>query len=102
MGCSKSSSYRKIHSNTGLPQKTRKISNKQPNLPPKRIRKRKTKSKVSKRKEIMKIREVINKIEIRKIIQKINKTKRSFFERINKIKKEVKKENREKCIPLQF
>ena len=35
----------------------------------------------------MKIREVINKIEIRKIIQKINKTKRSFFERINKINK---------------
>ena len=34
-----------------------KISNKQPNLPPKRIRKRRTnKPKVSKRKEIIKIR----------------------------------------------
>ena len=29
-------------SDTGLPQKTRKISNKQPNLPLKRIRKRRT------------------------------------------------------------
>ena len=29
----------KVHSDTGLTQKARKISNKQPNLPPKRIRK---------------------------------------------------------------
>ena len=28
MGCSKSSSKREVYSNTGLPQKTRKISNK--------------------------------------------------------------------------
>ena len=47
-------------------KKTRKISNKQPNLPPKRIRKRRTKPKVSRRKEIIKIREEINKIEILK------------------------------------
>ena len=33
---------RKVHRDTGLPQKTRKISNKQPNLPPKRIRNRRT------------------------------------------------------------
>ena len=32
MGCSKSSSKRKAHSDIGLPQETRKISNKQPNL----------------------------------------------------------------------
>ena len=31
---------RKAHSYTALPQKTRKISNKQPKLPPKRLRKR--------------------------------------------------------------
>ena len=42
MGCSKSSSWREVHSDTGLPQKTRKISNNQPNLPLKRIRKRRT------------------------------------------------------------
>ena len=43
MGCSKSrSKKRKVYSDTGLPLGTRKISNKQPNLPPKRIRKRTT------------------------------------------------------------
>ena len=41
MGCSESSSKRKVYSNTGLPQETRKISNKPPNLPSKGIRKRK-------------------------------------------------------------
>ena len=40
MGCSKSSAQREIHSDTGLPQKRRKISNQQINLSPKLIRKR--------------------------------------------------------------
>ena len=35
MGCCKSSAQREIHSNTGLPQKRRKTSNQQLNLPPK-------------------------------------------------------------------
>ena len=35
MGHSKSSSKREIYSNTGLPQETRKISNKQPKFTPK-------------------------------------------------------------------
>ena len=56
MRCSKSSSKRETHSDIGLPQETRKISNKQPNIPPKRIRKRKTKPKVSKRREIIKLK----------------------------------------------
>ena len=56
MGYSKSSSKREVHSDTDLPQETRKISNKPPNLPHKRIRKRK-KSKFSRRMEIIKIRE---------------------------------------------
>ena len=43
MGCSKSSSKRKVYNNTILPQETRKISNKQPNLTPKAIRERRTK-----------------------------------------------------------
>ena len=42
MECSKSSSERKIYSNTILPQKIRKISNKQPKLTPKTTRKRRT------------------------------------------------------------
>ena len=43
MGCSKSSSKREVYSNTVLPQETRKILNKQPNLTPQAIRERRTK-----------------------------------------------------------
>ena len=46
-----------------------------------------TKPKVSRRKEIIKIRAEINEIEIKKTITKINKTKRWFFEKINKVDK---------------
>ena len=57
MGWSKSSSKREIYSGTDLPQKTRKISNKQLNLRFKRIRKpEETKPKASRGKEIIKIR----------------------------------------------
>ena len=70
MGCCKSSSLREVHSNTGLPQKKRKITNQKLNLPPKRIRKRRTKPTVRRRKEIIKIREESNKIEIQKTIGK--------------------------------
>ena len=42
MGCSKSSSKRKVFSNTSLPQETRKISHKQSNLTPKETRERRT------------------------------------------------------------
>ena len=44
MGCSKSSSKREVKSNTILPQETRNISNKQPDLTPKAIRERRTKN----------------------------------------------------------
>ena len=52
----------------------------------KELEKKQTKPKVSRRKEIIKIRAEINEIETKKIIAKINKTK-SFFEKINKIDK---------------
>ena len=42
MGCSKSSSKREDYSNISLPQETRKISNKLPNLTPKAVRERRT------------------------------------------------------------
>ena len=42
MGCSKSSSKRKVYGNTSLLQETRQILNKQPNLTPKGTRKRMT------------------------------------------------------------
>ena len=46
-----------------------------------------TKPKVSRRKEIIKIRAEINEIETKKTIAKINITKSWFFEKINKIDK---------------
>ena len=45
------------------------------------------KPKVSRRKEIIKMRADINEIETKKTIAKINKTKRWFFEKINQIDK---------------
>ena len=45
------------------------------------------KLKVTRRKDIIKIKEEINKIEIQKTIDKINKTKSWFFEKVNKIDK---------------
>jgi hypothetical protein len=45
------------------------------------------KHKLSRRRDIIKIRAEINKIETRKNIQRINKTKSWFFEKINKIDK---------------
>ena len=81
MGCHKSSANREIHSNTGLSQ----IDNLTHHL--NELEKEQTKPKVSRRKEIIKVKEEINKIEIQKIIEEINKTKRWFFEKVNKIDK---------------
>ena len=85
----KSSSKREVYSNTILHQEKREISNKQPNLTPKAIRDRRTRKnpKVSRRKEIIKIRSEINEKEMKKMIAKINKTKSWFFDKINKIDK---------------
>ena len=47
----------------------------------------KRKPKVSRRKETIKIRAEINEVETKKTIAKINKTKRWFFEKINKTDK---------------
>ena len=44
MGCSKSSSKREVYNNTILPQVTRNISNKQPNLTPKKLEKEEQKA----------------------------------------------------------
>ena len=88
MGQRKRSSKREVYSNTILLQETRKVSNKQPNLTPKRTREEEYKRpKVSRRKEIIKIRAEINEKEMNEMIAKINKTKSWFFEKINKINK---------------
>ena len=57
-------------------------------LTPKAIRERRTKSpKVSRRKEVIKIRSEINEKQRKETITKINKTKSWFFEKMNKIDK---------------
>ena len=63
MGCNKSSSKREVYSKTILPQEIRKTSNRQPNSTPKTTGKRRTKiPKISRGKEIIKIRaEIIEK-----------------------------------------
>ena len=50
-------------------------------------RKKRTKSKVSKRKAVTNIRAEINQIETKKTIEKINETKIWFFEKMNKTDK---------------
>ena len=88
MGFNKSNPKREVYNNTTLPQETRKISNKQPNLTPKAVRERRTKTlKVSRRKEIIKIRSEINEKVMNETVAKINETKRWFFEKMNKIDK---------------
>ena len=88
MGCSKSSSKKEVYSNSISPQETRKISNKQSNPTLKQLEKEeKRKPKVSRKKEIIKIRAEINEIETKITTAKINKTKSWFFEKINKIDK---------------
>ena len=88
MGCSKSISTRKVYINTVLPQETRKTSNRQPSFTPKTTGKKRTKKpKLSRRKEIIRIRAEINEKEMKETTVKINKTKSWFFEKINKIDK---------------
>ena len=57
----------------------------------KQLEEEQTKSKVSRRKEIIKIRAEINKIETRKTIAKINETKSWFFKKIDKTDKPLAK-----------
>ena len=80
MRCCKSSAQREINSNTGLPQ-GEKISTWQLNPQPKWIRKRRTKPKVSRRKEIITIKDEINKIEIQR-----NNRKKSIKPRVGSLK----------------
>ena len=65
-----------------------------------------TKPKVSRRKEIIKIRAEINEIETKKTIEKVNETKSWFSEKINKIDKPlarlIKKKRGLKSIKLEM
>ena len=74
--------------------------NRQPKFTPKTTGKRRTPPpQIRRRKEIIKIWAEINEKEMKETIVKINKTKSSFFEKINKIDKSlarlIKKKKRE-------
>ena len=80
----KSSAKGKVHSNIGLPQEKSQINNLTLHL--KQLEKEEIMNlRVSRRKEILKIRAEINAKETKETIAKINKAKSWFFERINKI-----------------
>ena len=90
------SNSKNVYNDTIFPQETRNISNKQPNLILKATRERIiNRIKVSRRKEIIKIRVEINETETsphqKKKNSKINETKIWFFEKINKIDKPLAK-----------
>ena len=86
MGHCKSSAKGKVHSNTGIPQERRKSQINNLTLHLKQIEKEEMKNpRVSRRKEILKIRAEKNAKETKETIAKINKAKSWFFERINKI-----------------
>ena len=61
-----------------------------------------TKPKISRRKEIIKIRAETNEIETKKTIEKINETKSWFFEKINKIDKPLARLIKEKRARAQI
>ena len=87
MGCSKSSSKREVYSNTILrKQETSQINNL--NLHLKQFEKEEQKNpKVSRRKEIIKVRPEINEKEMKEMIAKINETKYQIQEKNCKRKK---------------
>ena len=81
----KSCAKGKVHSITGLPQEIRKKSNKYLTLHLKQLEKEEMKNpRVSRRKEILKIRAEINAKETKETIAKINKPKSWFFEKMKK------------------
>ena len=100
MGCSKSSDKREVYSNTSYFQKqeTSQINNL--NLHLKQLEKEEQKNpKVSRRKEIIKIRSETNEKEMKEMRAKINKTESWFLDKINKIDKplpRIIKKKREK------
>ena len=89
MGCSKSSTRRKVYGNISLPQETGKTSNKQLNFIFKGTRKEQMKSKEGN----IKIKVELNEIETKKISEKVNEAKSWFFEKI-KNKDKIRNERR--------
>ena len=88
MGHCKSSAKGKVHSNTAYLKKQEKSQINNLTLHLKELEKEEMENpRVSREKEILKIRAEINAKETKETIAKINKAKSWFFERINKIDK---------------
>ena len=102
MGHSKGHPEREVHSNTGLPQKYRTISNKQPNPMPIRTGGTTTKTVQSKQKEINKIRAELNDIANKSTILRINESRSWFTEKINKIDKPLSRFTKKKRERIQI
>ena len=86
MGHCKSSAKGKVHSNKGIPQEHEKSQINNLTLYLKQLEREEMENpRVSRRKEIFKIRAEINEKETTETVAKINKTKSWFFEKINKI-----------------
>ena len=84
MGLGKGSAKGKVHSNATYLKKQEKNKINNLTLHLKQLEKEETKNpRVSRRKEIIKIRAEINEKETKKTIAKINKAKSWFFEKIN-------------------
>ena len=84
MGHCKSSAKGKVHSNTGIPQETRKSQISYLTVHLQQLKKEEMKNpEVSRRKEMIKLRAEINEKETKETIAKINKAKSWFFEMIN-------------------
>ena len=95
MGHCKSSAKGKVHSTTGLPQETRKSQINNLALHLKQLEKEEMNNlRVSRRKEILKIRTEINAKETKETIANINKTKSWCFEKMNKIDKPLARLNK--------
>ena len=97
VGYSKSDSMREVYSNSGLPQQTRNIPNRQPKSTSKCTGKRRTNKAQNQHKEgVIKIRAEINEIETEKTIEKIIEIKIWIVEMINKINKALARLRRKK------
>ena len=88
MGHSEGSPEREVHRNTGPPKKDRNISINNLTLQMQELQEQlEAKPRVSRRKEVIMIREELNDIETKRTTQRINKSRSWFFENINKIDK---------------
>ena len=97
MGFSKSSCKMEVYSDTIIPQKQEKHRIDSLTLHLKQLEKEEQKPhRVSRRKEIIRIRAEINEKEMKETMVKINKTISCFFEKINKIDKPLARLNQEK------